>query len=59
LAQIDIVSKKEILRGVCLLARELDEEDARLHLPALGAELNLPPYWQSKHLEGVSQLGRC
>merc|ERR1712228_789650 len=39
LAQIDIAGKKESSNGVRLLAKELDEKVARLHLPALGAEL--------------------
>jgi adenosylhomocysteinase len=40
LAQIDIAGKKEGLsNGVRLLDKELDEKVARLHLPALGAEL--------------------
>jgi len=50
LAQIDIASKKESLKGVRLLAKELDEKVARLHLPALGAELTTLTAEQAEYI---------
>merc|ERR1712012_137317 len=50
LAQIDIASKKEGLKGVRLLAKELDEKVARLHLPALGAELTALTAEQAEYI---------
>merc|ERR1739845_205812 len=50
LAQIDIASKKENRMGVRLLAKELDEKVARLHLPALGAELTTLTAEQAEYI---------
>merc|ERR1712063_143404 len=50
LAQIDIAKKKESLNDVRLLAKELDEKVARLHLPALGAELTTLTEEQAEYI---------
>merc|ERR1712150_159814 len=56
LAQIDIAKNKESRSSVHLLAKELDEKVARLHLPALGAELTTLTKTQADYI-GISANG--
>jgi len=58
LAQLDLLTAKEkgYKNDVYLLPKELDEKVARLHLPALGAQLTLPTQKQADYI-GVKVTG--
>jgi len=58
LAQLDLLKAKEkgYKNDVYLLPKELDEKVARLHLPALGAQLTVPTQQQADYI-GVKVTG--